>query len=78
MPVTATAPPPARPQSTSAWDSEVFVLRGDGRALLRERVLGLTAFLDRQGRIGMAHNTPRMAVAWKTATREQVSITLNR
>src|SRR5262245_47338662 len=48
MPVTATAPPSHLPQSAPAWDSEVFVLRGDGRAHLRERVSGLTAFLDRQ------------------------------
>ena len=47
MPVTATAPPSHRPPSAPAWDSEVFVLHGDGRPHLRERVLGLTAFLDR-------------------------------
>ena len=47
MPATATAPLSYRPQPAPAWDSEVFVLRGDGRPHLRERVLGLTAFLDR-------------------------------
>jgi L-asparaginase / beta-aspartyl-peptidase len=32
--------------------------------------------LDRQGRIGLAHNTPRMAYSYKTSAAEAVGINL--
>lgn len=32
--------------------------------------------LDHQGRLGLAHNTPRMALGWKNAAREFTSIAL--
>src|SRR5258708_15492275 len=46
MPVAATAPSSHRPRARSAWDSEVFVLRGDDRAHLIERARELAASLE--------------------------------
>jgi malonyl CoA-acyl carrier protein transacylase len=48
--MTATlAAPQARPAPTHhGWDSEVFVLRGDDRAVLRERAASLAASVERQ------------------------------
>src|SRR5579871_3827273 len=45
MAVTAPAPPPAA--ASLGWDTEVFAVRGDDRAHLRERVAALTDFLRR-------------------------------
>ena len=52
-----------------AWEAMAYVKRrcnGHGGMIL----------LDRQGRIGMAHNTPRMAFGYKSEGREQVGIKL--
>src|SRR5262245_56795339 len=52
MPSTLTEPqPPAAPPAASLgtrWDSEVFVLRANDRAALRERVLALAAQIEGQ------------------------------
>ena len=52
MVVTATAPAPR--VAATGWDSEVFVLRGDARAHLREQTLALAAFIERQPGVALA------------------------
>ena len=41
------APKTAAPAPADGWDTDLFVLRGDDRGHLRDRVLALLAFLDR-------------------------------
>ena len=45
-----TTAPAAQPSATHrpvGWDSEVFILRGDNRTHLRERILALAGFVER-------------------------------
>jgi L-asparaginase / beta-aspartyl-peptidase len=46
---------------------------------LKQRVNGHGGIivLDRQGHIGIAHNTPRMAYAYKTVKKEEVGVERN-
>jgi beta-aspartyl-peptidase (threonine type) len=55
------------------------VVAPEAIAYLKRRLNGHGGIilLDRQGRLGMAHNTPRMAVGWKSATAEGARISLN-
>jgi L-asparaginase / beta-aspartyl-peptidase len=60
----------ADPQQV-AWDAMDYLksrLNGHGGIIL----------LDRHGRFGLAHNTPRMAVAWRSADQECAEIEVKR
>jgi beta-aspartyl-peptidase (threonine type) len=58
----------APPQQTAAEAMSYLKSRLNGH--------GGMIVLDRQGRIGMAHNTPRMAVGWKRGKEEFVTVKL--
>src|SRR4051794_20013983 len=61
MPVTASPPQSDRPRVRSAWDTRLFVLRGDDRYDLIERVRELAASLE--ARPGFAEWAATLAVA---------------
>jgi malonyl CoA-acyl carrier protein transacylase len=53
------APPPAPP--ARGWDSELFVLRADDRAALREQALALAASVERQPAVPLAELAAALA-----------------
>src|SRR5262245_17856477 len=61
MPANVTEPTPAVPRAATGWDSEVFVLRGDDRADLRERALELAASVERQPAVTLAERAAGLA-----------------
>ncbi len=60
-----------RSPEEAAWQAMAYLeKRGDGH--------GGIILLDKRGRIGLAHNTPRMAFGYRSATQQAVGIRLDR
>ena len=54
MVTTAPAPQPPAVRRPVGWDTEVFVLRGDDRTHLRDRLLTLAGFVERHPAVTLA------------------------
>ncbi len=61
MVVTVSTPAPHVTPPVSGWDSELFVLRGDDRGHLRQRLLALAASVERQPAVTLAELASTLA-----------------